>query len=183
MYLQTQPNKWSCLPTALANALRDDVRIYWDYLGHDGSEIVWPELPEPQCRRGFHIQEMVDLAYKLGRLLVPIEMESLVQKDVTQAWMDLGNEIQSLVVNGGDGKRLTDLYLNMGRLIVPFPRMTPIEFYFGKHDGILLGKGSRGRSHAAAWNHKEQLVYDPCGEKYTLDHFKVTEFWTIHDRE
>ena len=27
-------------------------------LGHDGSEIIYPDLPEPICRRGFHTQEL-----------------------------------------------------------------------------------------------------------------------------
>lgn len=35
-------------------------------IGHDGSEIIWPELPEPQRRRTFHIQECLAVALRLG---------------------------------------------------------------------------------------------------------------------
>lgn len=35
-------------------------------IGHDGSEIRWPDLPEPKCRRAFHPQEVLFAARKLG---------------------------------------------------------------------------------------------------------------------
>lgn len=54
-----QPNRWSCLPTAFALATGHSVQWMFDAIGHDGSEIVWPDLPEPQCRRAFHIQECI----------------------------------------------------------------------------------------------------------------------------
>lgn len=31
-------------------------------LGHDGTEILYPDLPEPFCRRGFNVFELLDLA-------------------------------------------------------------------------------------------------------------------------
>lgn len=34
-------------------------------IGHDGSEIVFPHLPEPQRRRCFHIQEMIAVSFSL----------------------------------------------------------------------------------------------------------------------
>src|SRR4051812_22249881 len=42
-------------------------------LGHDGSEKYWPEYPEPRCRRGFHIQEMIDLCFSLGKSVTPFQ--------------------------------------------------------------------------------------------------------------
>lgn len=59
MKLQLQPNRWSCLPTAFAMILDRDVQDIFDFLGHDGSEILWEDLDEPLCRRSFHIQEML----------------------------------------------------------------------------------------------------------------------------
>lgn len=55
-----QPNVWSCLPTALAIVLGVPVQEIFDYLGHDGSQIFWPDLDDPWRRRSFHMQEMVD---------------------------------------------------------------------------------------------------------------------------
>lgn len=41
--------------------------------GHDGSEIYWPELPDPLSRRGFHIQEMIRLCDDFGFHVTPFE--------------------------------------------------------------------------------------------------------------
>lgn len=38
-------------------------------IGHDGSEILWPELPEPICRRGHHLEEIQMAAYDIGVIL------------------------------------------------------------------------------------------------------------------
>ncbi len=67
---QVQPNRWSCLPTSLAMVLKVRVRVIFELLGHDGSEILWPDLPEPQKRRSFSLQEMVYVADKFNRKLV-----------------------------------------------------------------------------------------------------------------
>lgn len=69
--LQRQPNRWSCLPTALAILLGVDVQEIFEFLGHDGSEIRWPSLPEPWCRRSFHPQEVSHYALTKGYALVP----------------------------------------------------------------------------------------------------------------
>ena len=43
------------------------------FVGHDGSEIWFPEFPEPLCRRSFHIQEMIHFALQRNFLVVPLE--------------------------------------------------------------------------------------------------------------
>jgi len=43
-------------------------------IGHDGGKIIFPELPEPARRRGFHIQEFVPLILKSGFAMTPIEV-------------------------------------------------------------------------------------------------------------
>lgn len=35
-------------------------------IGHDGSEILYPQFDSPKCRRGFHPQECNAAAYRLG---------------------------------------------------------------------------------------------------------------------
>lgn len=67
---QLQPSRWSCLPTSLAIVLDVPVQAIFDIVGHDGSEIVWPELKEPQCRKGFTLGEMIHTADRFGRNLV-----------------------------------------------------------------------------------------------------------------
>jgi hypothetical protein len=47
-------------------------------VGHDGSEIAWPELKEPYNRRGFHLQEMTEVGLTLGFAVLIIESEMLL---------------------------------------------------------------------------------------------------------
>jgi hypothetical protein len=43
-------------------------------VGHDGGEIVFPHLREPACRRGFHSQELVKIAWQHRYAMTPIEL-------------------------------------------------------------------------------------------------------------
>ena len=84
MNLIVQPNRWSCLPTAFAMAIGITVEEMVNAIGHDGSKIIWPDLPEPRCRRGFHTQECIRVALLLGKSVTPVEYESrLAPGDVT----------------------------------------------------------------------------------------------------
>jgi hypothetical protein len=91
-------------------------------IGHDGSDIWWPELPEPLRRRSFHIQEMVDLAYRLGKAVIPIEASPTVCPQL-----------------GGPVKP------------VPMPDVLRIQQYMVGNVGVLTGMGVVGR-HAVAWD-------------------------------
>ena len=42
-------------------------------MGHDGMEMWWPKQRQPFCFRGFHIQEILDVAITYGLMLMPIE--------------------------------------------------------------------------------------------------------------
>lgn len=63
---KTQPNGWSCLPTSFAMVLGVPISRVISIIGHDGSEIVYPDLDDPRCRKGFHFQECIEAAYVLG---------------------------------------------------------------------------------------------------------------------
>lgn len=43
-------------------------------IGHDGSEILWDNLPEPMCRRGFHSQELIAECLERRHGCTPIEV-------------------------------------------------------------------------------------------------------------
>jgi hypothetical protein len=73
--LQLSPNRWSCIPTSFAMVFGIPVQRIFDKLKHDGSEILFPGLEEPLCRRSFHIQEMIDVGYTLGRYVLVLEKE------------------------------------------------------------------------------------------------------------
>lgn len=68
-----QPNRWTCLPTSFAMVLCRTLDEILAGVGHDGSEILWPDLPEPRCRRGFHIQEMISYAWSQGFTVTPFQ--------------------------------------------------------------------------------------------------------------
>lgn len=63
MILQTNPNAWSCLPTAFAIALDVPVAEFIERIGHDGSE---PVFGNGKPWRGFHIQECLLAATTYG---------------------------------------------------------------------------------------------------------------------
>ncbi len=65
-------NNWSCLPQAFATALDLTVDEFINLIGHDGSLIMWPHLPEPLCRRGHTIQECIKVCLGLGYAVTPI---------------------------------------------------------------------------------------------------------------
>ena len=73
--IQMQPNRWSCLPTAFAMALDISVKEVIDIIGHDGSEIIFPQFKEPACRRSFHIQEMIDVCMLRDVAVIQIEVD------------------------------------------------------------------------------------------------------------
>lgn len=81
MELIRQPNRWSCLGVSFAMALGIPYAKVTELVGHDGSEIIWPELPEPLRRRGFHIQEMIRVAWMRDYLVTPILAHFVVTPD------------------------------------------------------------------------------------------------------
>jgi hypothetical protein len=75
---QRKPNAWSCAITALAMTLDTPVSELIRELGHDGGEVIFPLLKEPQCWRGFHSQEIIRIAFKRGFAMTPIELFSSI---------------------------------------------------------------------------------------------------------
>lgn len=75
MELQKQPNDWSCLPTAFAMTLDMPVEQIIEELGHDGSEVIFPNLEDPYSRRSFHPQELLDICILRDYGVIPVERE------------------------------------------------------------------------------------------------------------
>ena len=66
-------NKYSCILDAAAEFLDEDVEYLSQEVGFRGDEIVWKNLSDPFCRRGFHIQEIAELLLKRGYALVTFD--------------------------------------------------------------------------------------------------------------
>jgi len=66
---------WQCFPRAVAHSLGVSLDQIIDLAGHDGGEIINPQLKDPWARRGFHPQEITDIVSRLGYAMVAIEYD------------------------------------------------------------------------------------------------------------
>ena len=74
MKLQKAKVNNTCLLTAFAMAMDVDQTLLLEHIGTDPNEILWPELLEPQCFRGHHIQEMMTAAFTLGFTITEVQV-------------------------------------------------------------------------------------------------------------
>ncbi len=119
-------------------------------MGHDGSEILWPEMTEPYCRRSFHIQELIGVADTLGYACTPFEACPCIRPEGASKSYDL---------------------VTMGKRIA---RMDAIMSFT---KGVCIGYTKGGQPHAVAWS--GDSVYDPCGAIYKREEFMLESFWKI----
>jgi len=137
----------SCLITSTAMVLNTDIKSLADMIGHDGSAVVLPLLPEPACRRGYHLQEIIDCALKLGYTVTPIEAAPYSTPD-------------------GKSEYPIDFQIN---------NQERIFNYMHNSIGILTGLGKQWR-HAMAWDGKHiydprGYIYSLCDCKIIVDCF------------
>jgi len=145
MRLQTKPNPWSCVGTAFAMVLDIPVSDLYGIVGHDGSEIAFPALPDPMARRGLHIQECIAACVKLGYAVTPIELFPVIRP--TSANGHEPHE-EDIVVFFGD-----DEAANWRRFEQTIVTST----------GVLEGFGRRCL-HAVAYD--RGMIFDPDGDEY-----------------
>ena len=93
-------------------------------IGHDGCEIIFPNSPDPYCRRGFHIQEIIDQAFKLGWSVMYIQKHFGLEPFI-------GND-PVFTIDVSD-KRLNNYLINL--------------------HGIIAGVNG-SKNHAVAWDRK-----------------------------
>lgn len=77
MVIRTQPNNWSCTVAATATVLDIEISTLVELIGHDGSEIVFDDLPDPLCRRSFSLQEIGFALWNLGYIFTGFDVEPL----------------------------------------------------------------------------------------------------------
>lgn len=71
--MMIQPNDWSCLPACAAMLLDMTPAQVIEEIGHDGSEMWFPDEAQPFDRRGFHLQEILDVFVHRNQFLVVVE--------------------------------------------------------------------------------------------------------------
>ena len=66
-------------------AIEISVDLMLKEIGHDGSEIIYPDQPEPRRRRAFHTQECIQVLDRRGYAATPFDaIGSLVLDDEHQ---------------------------------------------------------------------------------------------------
>lgn len=128
------------MPTAFAMALDLDAAEFMLLVGHDGGQIAFPGLPEPMCRRGFHVQECIAVALNLGISVTPIELFPVIQSTSAPS--------SSLRVLFGPSEATN------------WSRFTHLVH---ETKGVLDGLGRRC-GHAVAY--ERGCIFDPDGQQY-----------------
>lgn len=113
----------------------------------DGSEIVWPEQPEPLRRRGIMMNEIIMYC--------------------TYRYVHLTPVIPTWSGKPEGSERQYDANL---------PQWW-INHMFHYNNGIVLGKTPTGKSHAVAWDAEQKLILDPNGTSYPRSQFDMECFW------
>lgn len=150
MVHQRSPNRWSCWPTSLAMCLDVPVAELLQKLGHDGSEILWPEQPEPLRRQGFH----------------PEELQYLCLREYSVV---LACFVPCFGYNPVDALHEDRVY-----------EFSQFEEVLAKHNGVLTGCYRRSNSlHAVAWNAAEERIYDADGVFATRHDFEPECFYAV----
>jgi len=178
MRLLKQPNRWSCLPTAIAMLINKSVDDVIRAVGHDGSEIIWPELPEPNNRRSFHPQEMYPLIIENGYLVTVFDKTPFLANSPEQAFMELGFGIN----NHEPYDRLTELYERLKGRMLEINQDLVIDKFMEHCNGVLIGLGVARTPHAVAWNADEGLIYDPNGTVVRRNVFIIEKYMLLTRR-
>lgn len=152
MLIVEQPNIWSCLPAAFATATGIPLETLLEKIGHDGSEIMFPDLKDPLRRRAFHTQELVRVLFDLGWIVATFEFESLAIIDEQHIY--------------------TVKYPNKEILIK--------KILFNSFGVICAIVKSTGKHHAVAWDGKQ--CYDPTGFIYPLSKYDPLIFLRVEKK-
>jgi len=141
-----------CTIVSAAMLLDMEVEDIIQRLGHDGTTVVFPELPLPQNQCGVHIQELIDVFIKYSYGLMPIDA-------VPCSTTDGQNQFDVFTATAAERR---------------FNRALSLW------DGLVSGETIRGIGHTCAWNFREQRLYDPRGFVRKLEaasDFKIRVFW------
>ena len=189
MKIQKQPNRWSCLPTSFAMILDVDVNELIRKIGHDGSEILWPNLEEPYCRRAFHIEEIAMVCYGLGYYLVWFNIE-LTSNSGLCSTENLSSELDKLkleiveslniipkpndkidpIIQFGNvvyktteklSKKISYIQEILSTKIINTNEGFVVQYLMDKHHGVLLGKTVNDKPHCVAWNYRTKELLCP----------------------
>lgn len=140
---------WSCLASCFAFMLKISEEKLYEELGHDGSEIFFPMASEPHRRRGFNLQEMMQMALRYKTPCYFIEEHPAIE-DPTR-WCDTCRT----------------------NFAHPVPNVRNVLDIMKDHSGILCGM-VEGKAHAMVWDHERKRFLDPKGRVMAFDDIQFT---------
>jgi hypothetical protein len=129
-------------------AVGEEVSEFLTICGHDGSEIIWPELPDPECRRAHHIQECIVAARVLGKTCTPVEIIPILANPKSNKLFEVRYE----------GDHFDPIY---GHFQENWRRF---NILVARHTGVLEGVTPSRKGHAVAF--EDGVIYDPDGKEY-----------------
>lgn len=148
--MNKQPNAWSCTVTALSYLLKAEVESLIKEIGHDGSMIWRPEKKDPLSRRGFHIQELLDVALNHYYLLTEVTPLAHFDDDDPNVYPVFSSSFAEY----------------------------RLKKYMSTFNGLVAGMHSLNRPHMVAWVHDKALgdkILDPMdGKSYDLKDYPFT---------
>ncbi|GMU26175.1 MAG: hypothetical protein AMXMBFR16_10800 [Candidatus Uhrbacteria bacterium] len=154
-------NKFSCLPASFSMVCGVPFKKFIELLGHDGSATPFKSTSDKQA---FHIQECLDVAWKLGFICMPIDLFC----------------ISSPTADGSQGVfKIWDQDAAAARFLQ----------YLKGRAGVMEGASFRSqgvlRGHAVAWDGEK--IYDPRGRSYSMEdrqsnNFTPSRFWLMEKR-
>lgn len=161
------PNRWSCVACAFATALtalgvNTNLQMIVDYIGHDGSEDVYPHLPLPLSKRCFHVQELTDYCLSVG-----VSVTTIFPHPFHTA-------------RHPDGRLLSDIsfVIDFHQDGQPVTHAARFEKHITEHFGVVTGLMIHNNSsHALAWD-KKRLI-DPSGKDVGFEAIQIDAFYAL----
>jgi hypothetical protein len=121
-----------CLARAFAKILQVNIEEMFEEIGHDGSEIIFPELSHPYNRRGFHPRELIDFCLCRGLSVTQIERYPLSRAPISHTVYSVPTKEDSFLkyLRFGNGV-LTGSYPNRPPHAIPwFVGKSELENFF-----------------------------------------------------
>jgi|SRR5215471_2668822 len=181
MNLIKQKYRWSCLTASFAMALGVSEDDLMNVIGHQGDEVIWPDLQEPYMRRSFHISELVIASLKLGYSASPVDALPVSEIKPSLKINHVKDKINRAIGSGSIA--MSELLIikhhldSIGSDIYPVP-IFDFHDIIKNNSGVLIGETLGGRPHAVAWN--GNLCYDPTGPiTYNVMEFLIETFYIV----
>jgi hypothetical protein len=134
MKLLTMTNP-SCFAYACAMVFDVDVQEIFQFIGHDGQEVWWPENEGAGRLRGVHIQEIMSYALIKNRATMVIQKSPMSAPDYQSEPKRVRGKASDALIHDA----------------------------VSQLDGVLIGRLDTGITHAVAWCSAESMIYDPRG--------------------